>query len=330
MRWLRTPAIHFVLIGAALFAMRRAVDAPPAHVAPAAPAAPLLTRTQLEQIRADFTRQTGTTPTPDDEHALVQRSIDEEVLYREALARGLDQDDESVRGRLVDKMRFLTDAEESEEHADVLYREALGLRLDKDDVIVRRILVQKMRLLTEREEDAGPAPSDAELQAYLDEHAERYREPRRVTLSHVFVSAALHGAAIDRDARALLARLRADGAADVWARLGDPFPAGQLIRAQSERDLAKVFGEAFATTVLALPPGRWSGPLQSVHGLHLVRVEARDPQRVSPLAAVRPRVQAALLEDRRRERLAAALARLRAKYGAPSAGEPAGTVSSSG
>src|SRR5947199_229308 len=181
----------------------------------------------------------------------------------------------------------------------------------------RGMLVTKMRLLAERRE-ADPAPDDAALEAYLDLHADRYREPERTSLWHVFVSSA-RGTACERDARALLARLRAD-AMPTTAPLGDPFPFGAYVRAASPRELAQHFGEAFAAGVARLPVGEWAGPVASPSGLHLVRVEAREPGRVSPLAAVRARVLAEIREERRRERLAAAMAALRAKYGVQHAG----------
>ena len=177
----------------------------------------------------------------------------------------------------------------------------------------------KMQLLAERGEE-DPAPDDAALQAYLDLHADRYREPERTSLRHVFVSSA-RGTACERDARALLARLRADATPPATsARLGDPFPFGAYVRAESPRELAKHFGETFAAGVARLPVGEWAGPVASPHGLHLVRVEAREPGRVSPLTAVRARVLAEMREQRRRERLAAAMAALRAKYGVQRAG----------
>src|SRR5439155_84193 len=129
----------------------------------------------------------------------------------------------------------------------------------------RRILATKMRLLAERRE-ADPAPDDAALEAYLDLHADRYREPERTSLWHVFVSSA-RGTACERDARALLARLRAD-AMPTTAPLGDPFPFGAYVRAASPRELAQHFGEAFAAGVARLPVGEWAGPVASPYGLH--------------------------------------------------------------
>ncbi|TMA35501.1 MAG: peptidyl-prolyl cis-trans isomerase [Deltaproteobacteria bacterium] len=308
------PALHFLAMGVALFALERAAvpRRPPGPPAPAA--GPLLTPDRLAQLRADFTRQEGTPPTPEQEQALAAQAIDDEILYRESLVRRLDRDDPSIRYRLAEKMRFLADGNEDEGHEERFYRDALALHLDREDLFIRRMLTTKMRLLAERAED-DPAPDETALQAHLDRHADRYREPERTSLWHVFVSSA-RGAAGGREARALLAELRREATPPTTsASRGDPFPFGAHVRAASPRDLAKQFGEPFAASVARLPVGEWAGPVASSYGLHLVLVEAREPGRVPPLAAVRARVLAEVREERRRERLAAAMAALRAKYG---------------
>src|SRR5439155_44477 len=129
--------------------------------------------------------------------------------------------------------------------------------LDTEDPFIRRLVARKMRLLAEGRE-ADRAPDDAALEAYLDLHADRYREPERTSLWHVFVSSA-RGTAGERDARALLARLRAD-ATPTTGRLGDPFPFGAYVRAESPRELAKHFGETFAAGVARPPVRAWAGP----------------------------------------------------------------------
>src|SRR5262249_4884420 len=149
---------------------------------------------------------------------------------------------------------------------EVLYREALELGLDRGDIIVRRRLVQKMEFLTEGL-DPVPEPTDTELQAYLDAHAEHYLQPDRVTLTHVFASNDRHGAATATLAEQWGEQLRAG--ADP-ATLGDPFLRGRELAAVSERDLAGILGNAFAAHVMQLPVGTWSAPIASSYGLHLV------------------------------------------------------------
>src|SRR5262245_45069693 len=101
MRWLRAPLFHFVAGGFALFCVT--------HRWPFADAAPVaapvvLTADDVERLRADYTRDTGLVPTAADEAALVEKAVEEELLVREAMARGLDRHDRSVRNWLVEQM----------------------------------------------------------------------------------------------------------------------------------------------------------------------------------------------------------------------------------
>ena len=48
-------------------------------------------------------------PTPDEMRRLVESKVREEILYREALALGLDQGDTIVKRRMVQKMEFLAE-----------------------------------------------------------------------------------------------------------------------------------------------------------------------------------------------------------------------------
>ena len=312
MRWLRRPPVHFVAIGIALFALERYTAAPlPGTPKPMV----VITAERLAEARARVGPATPRVPAPDAQ-GVVEGAVDEEVLYREALAHGLDRSDPAVHGRLVEKARFLVESETGTSSAtdDELYRKAIALGLDRDDVMVRGILVRQMRLLLKRS-GHEPTPDDAELRAYLDRHRDEYLEPARVSLWHVFLASDRHGAAAEDDARVLLARLRSEAVTPGQAlRLGDAFPPGRHLQAQSERDLTRLFGPDFARAVLALEPGTWMGPLRSPYGVHLVRIEAKEPARTQPFEAVRSRVLAQVIEERGEARLAEALHVLRTKY----------------
>src|SRR5438445_5778527 len=153
------PALHFLAMGVALFTLERVAVPRRPPVPPAPAAAPLLTPDRLAQLRADFTRQGGVSPTPDQEQALAAQAIDDEILYREALVHRLDRDDRSIRYRLAEKMRFLGDGQEGDGDEERFYQDALALHLDREDLFIRRMLATKMRLLAERRE-ADPAPDD--------------------------------------------------------------------------------------------------------------------------------------------------------------------------
>jgi len=106
-RVLAEPLLHFLVLGAALFAAnayltRAGVDA-------GAPSRIELTLDDLRQIAVYFQAQWRRPPTQEEFGALVESKIKQEVLYREALAMGLDKDDEIVRRRMAQKMQFIAE-----------------------------------------------------------------------------------------------------------------------------------------------------------------------------------------------------------------------------
>ena len=311
---LHAPALHFLVLGALLAAgaARGGGDARTAGVRPPI----VISAARVDEIRDDYQRTALAAPTDDELRALVARDADEEMLYREALLLGLDRGDRAVKWRIVDKMHFLYgDAAGDPETA---YRRGMALGLQRDDVVVKNALVTKMRLLAKAasrsEEPSGPA-LDAELQAYLEAHADTYGTAARVGVTQVFLSAERHGAALAAAARALADRLRAAATPPADAvRLGDPFVPGATFAHSSEVALAKVFGTEFAAAVVALPVGRWSEPIASPYGLHVVQVTARDGVALPPLAAVRSRVLLAYRAERRAQYLDRMMDQVRAAY----------------
>lgn len=194
---------------------------------------------------------------------------------------------------------------------EILYREAQRRGLDRDDPIIRRRLAQKMTFLLEDSAET-PAAAAGDIETYYADHAERYREPRRTTFRHVFVSRERRADAA-REAAALLRQVRA-GAADGWRQLGDPFVLLREYADRTDQEIAELFGGGFAMALPSMAAGTWHGPVESAHGLHLVEVVGRAEPRLPALDEVRDRVAEDLLESRRRDRHEAALRTLRERY----------------
>ena len=193
---------------------------------------------------------------------------------------------------------------------EILYREAQRRGLDRDDPIIRRRLAQKMTFLLEDSAEAPPAAA-GDIETYYADHAERYREPRRTTFRHVFLSRERRGDPA-REAIGLLRELRAGG--NPWRQLGDPFPLLREYADRTDQEIAELFGGGFAMALPSLAAGTWQGPVESAHGLHLVEVVGRAEPRLPALDEVRDRVAEDLLESRRRDRHEAALQTLRERY----------------
>jgi hypothetical protein len=262
LHWLATePFIHFVLLGACIFAayalwgLDRGTEL---HIR--------VSQADQERLRTVARQQWGKDPDAVQMRALVDQHIREEVLYREALT----------------------------------------LELQRDDVIVRRRLVQKMEYLAQ--EDATQT-SESQLREYFATHSDQYAALEVVDLQMLYFDPARRGASAKQDA--LLALQKAQSGQSV---LGDPFMLGTLLSGQSLPMLERDFGPGFARAVANLPTGLWSGPVESVHGWHLVQV-VRQP--VSPAVRfedVRERVASDLTHSVGNAASDAAYARLRARY----------------
>jgi hypothetical protein len=211
---------------------------------------------------------------------------------------------------------------------EVYYREAIAMGLDRDDTVIRRRLRQKMEFISEGVAEAVQ-PGDAELQAYLEQHAEKFVEPPRLTFQQVFLSGEQRGEAVRRDAERVLAALVAGRAAGDPQALGDQTLLPSGMQSAGAQEIANVFGTEFAAQLEQAVPGQWFGPVDSGFGLHVVRVDERTPQVAPTLAAVRPIVAREWQADQKQQATAAFLAALRAKYDIRIEGQD-GTAAGSG
>jgi hypothetical protein len=106
-RWFREPALQFLLIGAAIFALHALVRGQvsggdsPRHIR--------VTREDIRRLRDGHFALMGRMPSQEEEQRIIERYVDDEVLFREALALGLDKGDSVVRGRLAQKMQFVSE-----------------------------------------------------------------------------------------------------------------------------------------------------------------------------------------------------------------------------
>ncbi len=106
-RLLTEPLAQFLLIGVALFAISAYVQRTGTNTS--APKQIVLSLDDLRQIEMVFQSQWRRQPTPQEFDALVEAKVQEEILYREALAMGLDKDDEIVKRRMAQKMQFIAE-----------------------------------------------------------------------------------------------------------------------------------------------------------------------------------------------------------------------------
>ena len=268
MPFLREPFFHFVALGLLIFLVRGFLDSHPEQYRITVGAE------DVRRIATGYEWQFGRPPTASELNHLVERHIEEEILYREGVAMGLDEGDEIVRRRVVQKLQFL--------------QEDVALVPQPDEAALEEF-------------HARHAERYAESARVTVRHL--YYSP----------DAAGSDTAESRAAVALTAlRENPDGESrdtgDPFPgqdRYVDIDLTG-LTRAFGHSELS--------SAVFELAPSAWHGPLRSGYGWHLVYIERIFPGRDRPLDEVRERVRADFLDEQREEMNAASLAAIKDKY----------------
>jgi hypothetical protein len=174
-----------------------------------------------------------------------------------------------------------------------LLAEARRLGLDHNDSLIDRQLEQKMRRLISLR--AQPVTvTKAELQAYLEQHAERYREADRYHADQVWVRRSqAHNSTeaqplLDQAIRSVQANT--DLPADLPALTPVHLEHWPGLTAQQVR---KRYGEAMADALRQTPAnGVWSPLIHSGLGWHRLRLQRVDAGTLPPLDQIRARVEA--------------------------------------
>jgi len=267
----REPLVHFLLLGVSIYAVT-------AWLAPAAPEDSERTirvsAAEIDWLTTSWEKRWNRPPTAREREGLIDEYVRETVLYREALAMGLDRDDTIIRRRLAQKLEFLSqDLVAFEEPGDVL----LGA------------------WYAENRERYRDPPVLTVTHVFFDPDARSDR-----TLDDA-------RAAVEQLAG------RAPDAAELDA-LGDLFLLQRYYAERTQPELAKLFGSEFAQQLTQLPVGEWHGPVLSGYGTHVVFVHARVDARIAPFAEVRDRVRQDWEDAERARLNEEFYARLRARY----------------
>lgn len=106
MRWVREPLVHFLVVGAVLFAVYAWLN-PDDDATGAAARTVRISANEVEWLKQTWARQWQRPPSEADLKGLVADYLKEELLAREARALGLDENDTVVRRRLAQKMEFM-------------------------------------------------------------------------------------------------------------------------------------------------------------------------------------------------------------------------------
>ncbi len=271
-RFLREPLIQFLLIGAVIFSVYHYVQ-PDGGMAPSSKQIQL-SLDELAQLTVLFQSQWRREPTPEEFRQLVENKVQEEVLYREALAMGLDKDDTIVRRRMAQKMQFLAEDVAAAREPTTAELKAWYAKNNDKFTMPQRLSFRHLYFSPDRRGDRSRADAERAL-------AKLAGQPEDAKLA---------------------------------ARLADPFMFQDYYRDRAPEYLGKEFGPQFAQAVAKLPPGSWQGPIESGFGWHLVFIDTLIPGRVPAFEEIEQDVKTAWLSNEKQEAWQKAYKAMRAKY----------------
>lgn len=192
---------------------------------------------------------------------------------------------------------------------EALVREAQALGLVDGDTVVRRRLAQKMRELIEDRVDIKP-PNDDILEQWFDKNRSLFDAPQMRTFQHIYFA----GQTAKANASNIAAAQAALAAGDEWQSLGDAFIEKRVYSDIKIGEAAQIFGRPFAQALFAQPQGKWSAPISSAFGQHLVRVAAINKGAAAVFADQKAQISSAWQEAQRRSENRTAIDDVIAQY----------------
>ena len=240
----KEPLFVFLLLGGVIFALFQQVsnDYQPDG------AEIVVTQMQIQALLKRFEEVRQRLPSEEEVDGLIQKYIREEVLYREAIALGLDQGDVIVRRRLSQKMEYISD--------DIA-------RLDEPTE------QELQAYLTSHQDDYRQPSRFSFRQIYFN--TSKRGESAQTTAVSLLAKLKAEDANTDTVAQAM----------------GDPLMVAHQFNAVSEREIQRVLGGDFLKSFGEVAVGSWQGPINSGFGLHLVHIDEHTAGKASELNDVR-------------------------------------------
>ncbi len=271
LKLLKEPLLHLILIGVVIYGGWRffqsqdeGVETAKIHV----------NARQIDGMVVQWKKRWNRPPTREEIDGLIQKYVREEILYRQAVAMGLDKNDPVTRLRTVQKLEFLTnDLAAAQQPADA----------------------ELKQYFADNEADYRSPDRITFSQVFFnpDERKDATLDDAKAALAELEGSEAPDPATLEA---------------------GDRTMMKNHFVSVDQAGITRQMGGGFAESVMKLEPGQWHGPVLSGYGVHLVYVFGVKEGVLPPFNAVKDKVLAAWHEEKREELNAGFLEGLRERY----------------
>ena len=227
----REPLVHFLLIGAGIYALYgmfgSSLDDEDERTI-------IVSAGEVKARSDQWSKQWQRPPTEEELAGLISDYVRTQVLYREAMAMGLEDGDVVIERRLAQRLQLLIQGlikpeEPSEDELRAWFEENEKEFTQPDLYSLIHLYFSPDKRGAATEDDAEAALAMLESLGEIPEDFESY---------------------------------------------GDRLLPQSYYADQTEAGLSRVFGQGFVDEVIKLEPGAWRGPVVSGYGLHLVYITA--------------------------------------------------------
>jgi peptidyl-prolyl cis-trans isomerase C len=258
MKLLHEPLVHFLVIGAALFVIYAYWGQQDGEEQGKSIT---ITTGEIAWLTDAWEKRWTRPPTPEERKGLIDQYLREMILYREAVAMGLDRDDSVIRRRLAQKLEFLSQdlispQPPTDDELQAYFTEHLDRYQAPDVVTMTHVFIDP-------DLRGDQTLTDAET---IKVKLIALREPPQDAQSY-----------------------------------GDSFMLQSYYPERSKAELLKLFGSGFAKSVFDLEPHQWHGPVLSGYGTHLVYVHDHQIPEPPTYAEVEELVRQEWESDKRTE-----------------------------
>ena len=258
MKFFREPLVHFLVIGAAIFVLfgfmgREGAEEKERVIT--------ITSGEINWLTDSWQKRWNRPPTPRERAGIIDQYLREMILYREALAMGLDKDDSVIRRRLAQKLEFLSqDLISPQPPTEDELQSYFKAHIDRYQAPER---ITMTHVFFDPDKRGEHTLTDAET---IRTELIALKQPPQEARSY-----------------------------------GDPFMLQSYYPERSEAELLKLFGSGFARSVFELAPQQWHGPVLSGYGTHLVYVHDRQEAQPPVFADVKEQVRQQWESDKREQ-----------------------------
>lgn len=216
--------------------------------------------------------------TPDGRKRLLTALVDEEIIVRDALDRGLDQTD-SFKNEMAQRKR---------------------------DALVQ--------LYYERVIEAESAPDEGEVVEYYDSNVDEFTVKESIRARHILVETEAEARKVLRELKggADFGDVAREKSLDTFTKDREGLLQGEIKRGEPIRTLGDL--PELVEVCFQLAEGDLSEPVKTEKGYHIVMVDRRNPQTVRPLDEVRDDIISRLTYENRNAVRDSILADLKSKY----------------